>query len=533
MANRAGTEDSVILSPAGYCQRLEEKIHYKKVIQQSIPTGKQIVPTKDLENIQLKAENKNQFVSLITPFLNNVISNISKDLILVNCEDYKWIRQNDIPGKTSSDLTPDLFVTRRGIQIAREEPSNQLLNEYRKKNVSKKDYRDLNFGMMPWRGKSYVKVIMEFMDKNLMDRGDFQEKRGKVFQYLSFLIGDDMDTYYTGILCGRDGFTSVTWHGIDRPLFGPITSWNLLGSEEIFRGLIQKDSKNVWLLLLENALQHFKVQLREHSSFLGAGRFGHVFHVFKGRTKSSHALKIVKYDELEISGATAIQMDMEFRMLKDLQDRDDVVKLAKDSALHVIYEGTEKIGYAYLMATVGTPILPHTLTEPLIKEIFASLLIFHQAGYYHGDCRLQNLLLKDKKVIFCDFRHSMHSESDDREQFGRDFRTLIKSILRQDRIYGNLSHLLAAYVKEPSLHEQNDIIKSLGDETCLVWKKYDVIELRPSVKITTTDIHKVIDQTLFLREWHRVTGEGEGEGSQKKRKTAGEYYTLVFLVLCN
>lgn len=127
----------------------------------------------------------------------------------------------------------------------------------------------------------------------------------------------------------------------------------------------------------------------------------------------------------------------------------------------------------------------------------------------------------------------MHSESDDREQFGRDFRTLIKSILRQDRIYGNLSHLLAAYVKEPSLHEQNDIIKSLGDETCLVWKKYDVIELRPSVKITTADIHKVIDQTLFLREWHRVIGEGEGEGSQKKRKTAGEYYTLVFLVLCN
>lgn len=86
----------------------------------------------------------------------------------------------------------------------------------------------------------------------------------------------------------------MTWHGgfvgVDRPLFGPITRWDLSGSEEIFCGLIQNDSNNVWELLLDSAMHHFNVSLLEDSSFLGAGRFGHVFHVINSLSENSSSM---------------------------------------------------------------------------------------------------------------------------------------------------------------------------------------------------------------------------------------------------
>ncbi len=218
-------------------------------------------------------------------------------------------------------------------------------------------------------------------------------------------------------------------------------------------------------------------------------------------------------------------------MIKDLQHRDDVVKLVEDSELRVIYNGKEKIGYAYLMATIGKPILPQMLTNTLIEQIFARLLNFHQAGYYHGDCRLQNLLLHDEKVIFCDFRDSMHPEGEEREQFGRDFRTLITSILRHGSINSTLSDHLANYVKEETLNKQKKIIKSLGDETCSAWKKYKDSRKAKALHHTVgindiDDIKRLWDQTLFLKE----IKEG-GSQHKKRKKTTGKSCLIVLSFL--
>jgi hypothetical protein len=66
-----------------------------------------------------------------TCILNEVLSYLSPDIILVNCEEYKWLVQS--PGLLKArKLKPDLFVTYHGVFDLRNEP-NDKIKDLRKK----------------------------------------------------------------------------------------------------------------------------------------------------------------------------------------------------------------------------------------------------------------------------------------------------------------------------------------------------------------------------------------------------------------
>jgi hypothetical protein len=133
------------------------------------------------------------------------------------------------------------------------------------------------------------------------------------------------------------------------------------------------------------------------SSYLGGGRFGHVFKLKK--EENFFALKIV--------------MDYFQQFREEFQKLTDANKAAPDLVVHPVLgslvvklDACVKHAY-YLMDEVGT-----APEELLRRRVFHLLCQLHEKGLSHGDPRLENIISYNVCLKWIDMRNSMGNSHD-------------------------------------------------------------------------------------------------------------------------
>lgn len=336
---------------------------------------------------------EHKLIVFFTPLLDSVLQSVYPDSMLLNSEEYKWIKCHDLFPK--NNLKPDLSVVLKGLQVDKAEPDPPHLKRLRATELPNYEFK---FGYPNWAFLDGLKVVIEWKGK--IEPLDFVA----MYRYLLHLSFERDDILFHGLLCDSKGFyvfeciskrirENVRWYLWDKP--GSLDAIKVAFSPNC------QDSK--WATLLRHALSSdLSIQLTNSDAFLGGGAFGRVFKVLDNNG-NERALKIVLTHRH--SKHTPQQLKLmccnEFNAMEDLQmARQYVVAPVADSLKQFIHEDV-LFGMYYLLQEVGRPVDKEIRQE--VKLAFRALAGIHNVGRYHGDARIVNSVIVSSAAKWVDF----------------------------------------------------------------------------------------------------------------------------------
>jgi tRNA A-37 threonylcarbamoyl transferase component Bud32 len=176
--------------------------------------------------------------------------------------------------------------------------------------------------------------------------------------------------------------------------------WTHPGSEQEIRSFFSSIEEPPLLILLRALLEKHGVGLCHVNGrcYLGSGASGHVFRV--GDSKCPQALKVViTTSHTHVAG--------EFGRLQQAADLNAPVVRPVAGSLHELRNiGLRRVsGGGFLLQDVGEPF--SLTSQGRCEEAFEALSALHRVGIIHGDPRIPNLLLVDKKPAWIDLHSAV------------------------------------------------------------------------------------------------------------------------------
>jgi tRNA A-37 threonylcarbamoyl transferase component Bud32 len=338
-------------------------------------------------------EDEHVFIAYMTPVLSRLCANVGS--IFVNSEELPWIHTpSNHPAKF---LKPDAFSSALPVYSATKEHRTVGLGLLRRTLVVE-NFEDIyRIGCPIWDLRDTV-VIWEFKWK--VSNAD----RGTVYNYLVNLSRDDAFNTYYALLCDNVHFYIISAKNGNLTSHVQKYAWTTRGSVEALYVVLRH--KNARQNLLEGLCRDLNLNI---CGFLGAGAIGRCFSVERKDEREVHfALKSVLTCQRSNSNeCTMVELltEGEFRKLEMLASTGMPVMPILTGSLRRVYHKDKLLGLGYVMAAIGEPIVSsrNKIPSNVLENLFDSLAILHQGGHYHGDCRVQNVVLVDGKVVWIDF----------------------------------------------------------------------------------------------------------------------------------
>jgi hypothetical protein len=388
-------------------QRLEgmEKIS----IMESIEGHDPIFNAQQQQHVN-NITNEDEFHQFITPILNTELE--SHSMVYIDSHNHPWLSQLPIL-RDNTKLKPNGFATHRGM-YERREP----------------DQEGLYIGVAV---KELYECVILFECKLKIDNTGF----GQVVRYLHHFRPEEPAG---AILFDRECCWLISSFKSEI-LKVDIMKWVLNGSKTILHKFITS-YKSPWISLLEKACNQLHVEIDDGNSYLGRGGFGLVFRVL--RNGDVLALKIVK-EEASNSLVTEVES----------------LKLTADSGLTVRFiEGVKYIeseGAAILISPAGTPI-SRPLKKSHVEVLFGLLRRLHSSGFTHGDCRIQNVIVFNEKVLWIDLCQPFAANP---TYIKLDITSLTKSFLGMKDLDNEMKNLITDCVNQSSDENFGKLVKSV------------------------------------------------------------------------
>ena len=321
-------------------------------------------------------------VAFMTPILTErLLPVFPSHIILVNTEEYSWIRQPS--GRKKLNVTPDGMICPEYLVQFRGAYENAPLPE-------------CNFGQLATFStrKSVVAVLDAKVELDDSGRGDF-------ISYLKLLSAND--NHGTVIMKGFvhdhqhcDLMTAINGNIVQQTHF----SWTTPGSLDLLKNYLS-GSENNWhngLVAMCRALNVNldmlgcdsvgRLKTYKESCILGAGAFGRVFKVRQDAEANVQALKVV------VGTATSCQeLQEEFEIISSMKGVEPYVVGVVAHSFRSVVLAEDFVAAAYLMPSAGKPFSNwEDLDDTDCKLILVSLSELHAKLQIHGDARYRNVI---------------------------------------------------------------------------------------------------------------------------------------------
>jgi hypothetical protein len=387
-----------------------------------------------LEVITLATESYNQkprphesqLVSLYTPYLMEVVSEVSRDLRLVNSECYPWIQC--MSGHRKSDLKPDLFSAYHSLieyLLPYENAPSCTVNRLFGKFVS-------------WESRASIHCIWD--GKWKIDMGGFGEK----CKYLQISGEEKLDhngqpLRLKGILFDYSEFWMIRSSG--NTIVDVVKClWCQSGSRQCLVDFLRSldpwiEATNALCDMLKETVIDFSGIPGQGSAWVGSGANGRVF-----RLQSRKVIKVVV-------GKRSEEVEREYNSMAYCLNKEGVKDFAFPIAIGSYRSGSVRgVDYAgYMLACEGVQILP-PIAPDIKKKLAEALYGLHANQIIHGDPRFQNALLLDGDVKWIDFRQTDFVTSKINRQ--RDVEVLFESLGGKVR---DAREQITSYINFPSV----------------------------------------------------------------------------------
>jgi hypothetical protein len=289
-------------------------------------------------------------------------------LLLINSEKYAWLDDASIPLLPQFLLKPDLFASWAPFFESRGSDADATA-----------DFR-LLYGVLADRSLQLDGGVCELYAAKLqVNNAAF----GELCNYHR-LRGKGL---CRGMLLGSDAFWLYESH-CGNPLKLIKSTWVSPGSLALVRSFFGAPTEPPLVTLLRDLLSTLNVRVRVGVSFLGAGGSGRVFAVTRG--SRTFALKAA------VGVSQSALIDEFSKLSRAFHLGAPVVSVVSDS-LHFF-----STGGGYLMDGLCAQFVP--TSKRRVTAAFAALAALHAKDVFHGDARVQNLLVReDEQLVWADF----------------------------------------------------------------------------------------------------------------------------------
>ena len=366
---------------------------------------------------------ESKLVAAMTPLLQQVLCAGTRNIILSNTEEIKWIEAG---GDATNFQKPDLVMMLDGLQVPHDPTGNADVKSYRSElPQSQFDYK---FGAPPYEARAFISGIIEYKVKGLDSTA-----KGELAAYLKHLSSKNDPNTYVGLLCDRDSY-ALTSCLRGRLADFQLGSWSDHGSASVLQRHF--DRKNLWLELLLGVCEKMRVRLcpeDNRSAFLGRGGYGTVFRVKSLDSEEVFALKIVLYRQSDTKcSVIKVMLSHEHAQLRTLGGTCTCcVSVVHAEPTAVLDEYGDELGAGYLMSEVGQQIVGadcfygHALSA-LGSSVFTALQRLHACGHAHGDARIANIVRVGESVKWIDMMVSVSGSAAAKRV--HDIKTLLTSL---------------------------------------------------------------------------------------------------------
>lgn len=365
-----------------------------------------------------KASWELELIVLVTPYLRAVTDLLAaaEEHVLVNSEVYAWI-QTPLENRRLWQK-PDLFLCHRSAYVAADPPGQDSENaQWRRAldQMAKIGTEQFVFGRGAWPLRDVVECLFEGKRQRVSLHEATGECLAKARNLLYRSTSDrSFITPRQVVKCVLFDQETVYLLQFDHSPEGGLRAarrfgWSDPGSFVVLLDFLQASASITprWVRVIRQATSHFGCSLLPRDSFLGHGGMGRVFKV--AAAGSQYALKVVESGSAD---NRVVLLEAEFAHLQQLREKaatlPDVLALlpsSPDDAV-MICENTDDFAYGPCGAAVRfTPIgqsvalrFPKQRSQQLWRAVSSALWQLHCHGCYHGDARLENLLLVPKRL---------------------------------------------------------------------------------------------------------------------------------------
>lgn len=415
--------------------------------------GESVLPFEIVAQAQAYKDEKKlekELVNLYTPYLEDIVNEIEPLVLLVNSEEYKWLRSSS--GHSECEMKPDLFIAYHGLVEKKTPYHNAPIN----------NSVERIFGKFPcWNCRSSLWCILDAKWK--IDDEAFGEKV-KYLQSCGFQcrIWKDSNQPLKLLLFDIEEFWMIVGQGLSINELRKC-KWTQAGSRQVLKQFLT--TNDPWMNATEFLLKNLECQLASNSPILGAGSYGRAFLLDNGQV-----LKVVV-------GPNAYHLEREYLKIQLLQDSPDterfVVPIVDGSFRRGKMENIEFAGY--LLQCKGDKIQSsptirnrNRMTNIQDGDIEVRLVKFlyelHLTGITHGDPRVDNALLVKNELKWIDF---MDSNNQDLRMRIEDFSLLFNSLthVKIDILRNNIKEILepdlVGSMSQLSTNDQSHKLNSL------------------------------------------------------------------------
>jgi hypothetical protein len=410
--------------------------------------GDPVFTLSEISALTRESEEYNEaaFVALVTPKLMSICANIP-DMVLVNGEDYKWIRTAS--GYSAHEQKPDLFLCHQACWKSRTPPAGQsrtalfarqIREDYAKSGAT--DY--FRYGTCAWELRHGLACMFE-AKLQIETAKNYGEIHPKV---QNLLLHAPLGSSYVVrvVLFDKKEFRLLTFSSQSLVSVRSL-SWIEPGSRQDLQQFLSPTLPLFFQSLSLFCMQNH-ITLMVPDAFLGNGATGYAFRVKSrpvefvssstgtsdaGAVMSSglsrgppivpvsdgHVLKISNY-----SGASLVTL--EFRVFSEILEHVSKLPLGQMLApllprltspllshrLPIVHDSYLAVGFTFgpvgaSMWVEYTNATSAVAKFALFREIVAALVVLNQAGVMHGDARLENLIIVDKQLMWIDFQKAI------------------------------------------------------------------------------------------------------------------------------
>jgi hypothetical protein len=380
-----------------------------------------IIPQSELDAMVAtlpKSSWELELIVLVTPYLRAVIQHlaVANDFVLVNSEVYAWI-QTPLENRKLWQK-PDLFLCHRSAYEAADPPGQDSENAQwcraieRMKTIGADQF---SFGRCAWP----LRDVMECFFEGKRQRLSLHEATGECLAKARNLLYRSADersflTPRQMVKCVMFDLSAIYLLQFDNGPVGGLASvrkfgWSTPGSFVTLLDFLQAPASLTpnWLHVLRSANARFHASLDGPSCFLGHGGMGRVFRVVvNGAPQLQYALKVVEWcsaeDRISLLEAELQHVHKFRRMVTDPTCLALLPSSPDDDTFVCYDEATfppRPCGAAVRFTPAGQCVTRRFAKErpqALWRAVSSALWRLHQQGCFHGDARLENIVLVPK-----------------------------------------------------------------------------------------------------------------------------------------
>ncbi len=336
-----------------------------------------IFTSKDQEKANAFTKGQeSQFCAFLTVYLRKIFNSCSFQV--VNSENRPWIKAGGDKGtenKPDFYLTHEAFVQKSSLPPASSNAPNNT---------------DWLCGRLHWECSDCPDIIEVKVTK-----GETNVGIGEIISNVSHLSKHSVKEYdRTNRYCAlvnQEEFFLITCLTDGTPFQIINSPWTRPGSLAAFRNFF--NSRPALEIVLADTLSKLNLTLHFlesgkkdnpfYSALLGSGAIGRVFMV-KDAAGSTLALKIAVNEE------NVYYLQKELDYLQVLPN--DLFAKSNMKQIHKVENEGVTIGAGFTISPVGIAVSKLKTNKPKAIEVFTALNNLHQAGYVHGDPRVQNII---------------------------------------------------------------------------------------------------------------------------------------------